>query len=139
MLADERQVDLAQQLVVQADPELLGGHLRQRTEMQGACGGDDGVDLADALEQGADAVTAGDVDLVLALGLADGDDVVALAEFVGHGAADGAAGADKKDLHGEFRCSFWGADGAPAHESILRFPFLWKNPGMVGTLHTQGA
>ena len=50
----------------------------------------DGVDLADALEQRADAVAAGNVDLMLAAVPADRDDVVALAQFLDDGAADGA-------------------------------------------------
>ena len=49
----------------------------------------DGVDLADALEQRADAVAAGNVDLMLAAVPADRDDVVALAQFLDDGAADG--------------------------------------------------
>jgi hypothetical protein len=65
VLRGQCQPHLAQQLVLQAEVELLGRHLLQRAEVQLASGGDHRIDRAGTREQFGDAGVVGQVDAQL--------------------------------------------------------------------------
>ncbi|MNV28331.1 hypothetical protein D3C71_1195190 [compost metagenome] len=67
--------------------------------MQPAGGGDHRIDLADAFKQRLHAGIVGQIDLGVAAVAAGADQLVVAAQGGGHGLAQGAAGADEKDLH----------------------------------------
>ncbi|MCY1455388.1 hypothetical protein D9M71_725200 [compost metagenome] len=62
------------------------------------------VEAADLLEQRANRGAVGDVRTQVATVAADADDVMTLAQFVGHCLAEDSAGADQDDFHGSSGC-----------------------------------
>ncbi|CAM0122570.1 hypothetical protein SMG44B_30386 [Stenotrophomonas maltophilia] len=100
VLRGQCQPHLSQQLVLQADSELLGRHLLQRSEMHRAGGGDHRIDCAGTREQFGDAGVVGQVHAQFAAAAAGGENLMLLAELTGDCLAEGAAGTDEEDLHG---------------------------------------
>ncbi len=96
---EQYQVDLAHQLVAQAELVLRLAHFLQGAEVHLADRGDQRVEATGLLEQGANGVRVADVDLEIAAAVAYPDDLVALAEFFVDALAKGAAGADQDDFH----------------------------------------
>src|SRR5471030_1474755 len=99
LLRDQHEVDLAHEFVVEANAELLGGHLRKFAEMNVPGGGHNGIDLTDRFEQRMDAVDLRQVDAVRTSRGADLDDVVTQLEFGEDGAADCAGCTNDGNFH----------------------------------------
>ena len=99
VLTDQRQIDLAHELVVETLAELGGGHRLQWSEMGVAGGGNDGVDLPGLLEHGADRGFIGQVDVNIPRLAARLDDLVAAAKLIYGAASHGSFGTDNKNAH----------------------------------------
>src|SRR5471032_239868 len=100
LLRDQHEVDLAHEFVVEANAELLRGHLREFAEMNMPGGGYDGIDLTDRFKQRMDAVDLRQVDAVRAARSADFEHFVAGLEFGEDGAAYCASCTYDGNFHG---------------------------------------
>ncbi|MNC58797.1 hypothetical protein D3C75_1085520 [compost metagenome] len=97
---DQQQIDLAHELVFQAQGKAFFGHLVERCEGHVAGGADQRIKLAGLLEQFANRGAVTDVHLKIAAVAANPDDFVALRQFLVDCRADGAVCADQKNFHG---------------------------------------
>ncbi|MNV28191.1 hypothetical protein D3C71_1193740 [compost metagenome] len=100
LAADQHQVDLTHQFVLQAQGKTLFGHFGQRCEGHVARSADQCVELAGLLEQFANRSAVADIHLKITAVAADADDFVTLRQFFVDGRSDGAARADQKNFHG---------------------------------------
>ncbi len=99
MLRGQHDIDLPHQLVAQADPELVGGHVAKGAEMDLADRRDHGVDFAELVKETLDAGQVGGVDVMAAVRRADFDHFMALLELDAHGLPERTACADNDDFH----------------------------------------
>ena len=90
---------LPHEFALQADRILLDGELRERGEMNGAGCAYQGIELADLTEHSAYGRGIVDIDLEIAGGSADSDQIMAHGEFGRHGFADHATRTNMNDSH----------------------------------------
>lgn len=100
--ADQQQIDLAHQFVLQAQGEAVGVHLAEWGEGHVAGCADQCVELAGLLEQPANRVAVADVDPEVTAAATDANHFVALTQFFVDGRTNGAGGTDQQNLHGLF-------------------------------------
>ncbi|MCY1453272.1 hypothetical protein D9M71_702520 [compost metagenome] len=98
--ADQQQIDLAHELVFQAQGKALFGHFVERCEGHVTGRAHQCIEFAGLLEQLANRGAVTDVHLKVAAGATDADDFVALRQFLVDCRTDGAACADQKNFHG---------------------------------------